>query len=132
MATPSGETEYYALTRAAAEALGLQSVARDFGVNCTVRIWVDPSAAKAMASRAGLGRTRHLEVRFLWVQEAVKSKRLEIRKIKGTANPSDIATKPMAMDDLIRHLSAVGGRIVRRVLVRPDAERRRSVGGAGT
>ncbi len=109
----------------------MQSVARDLGVNCTIEIWVDSSAAKAMASRAGMGRTRHLEVRFLWVQEAVKSKRPEIRKIKGSANPSDIATKPMTMDDMIRHLSAVGGRIVRRVLIRPVAERRRSVGGGG-
>ncbi len=83
MATSSGEAGYYALTRAAAEAFGLQSVAKYLGLTCAGRVCVDSSAAKAMAIRAGLGRTRHLEARFRWVQEAVKSKSLEIAKSKA-------------------------------------------------
>ncbi len=83
-----------------------------------------------MVSRAVLDWTRHLEVRCLRSQETVKSKRLEIRKIQSRANPSDVDTKLVAIDEAVRHLIAVGGRIVRRVLFRPDAEGRRSVGGS--
>ncbi len=72
IATSSGEAEYYALVRGSAESLGLQSTLRDIGYEMKVEVRVDSSAAKAIASRLGLGRTRHLEVRFLWVQEAVR------------------------------------------------------------
>ena len=61
IAQSSGEAEYYALARAAAEALGLQSVMADLGWRSTIRIWVDSSAAKALASRTGLGRVQHME-----------------------------------------------------------------------
>ena len=48
----------------------------------------------------GLGRTRHIEVRYLWLQEAVRKRRLEIRKIRGELNPADALTKPKGLDDL--------------------------------
>ncbi len=116
IATSSGEAEFYALTKAAAEGLGMQAVARDLGVESTVRVWVDSSAAKAMASRTGLGRTRHVEVRFLWVQEALKSKRLDIRKVWGGENPADVATKPMGVQESGPKIQRIGGRIVQRTM----------------
>ena len=36
-----GEAEYYALIKAAAEGLGIQSLAKDMGYDLKVRIWVD-------------------------------------------------------------------------------------------
>ena len=72
IAQSSGEAEYYALVRAAAEGLGMQSVMHDLGWKTRVRLWVDSSAAKSIASRIGLGRVRRLEVKFLWLQEVVR------------------------------------------------------------
>ena len=46
-ALSSGEAEYYALVKAAAEALEVQALAQDLGWTFGVRIWVDSSAAKA-------------------------------------------------------------------------------------
>ena len=60
IAQSSGEAEYYALVRAAAEGLGMQSVLRDMGWEMRVRLWVDSSAAKSIASTLGLGRVRRL------------------------------------------------------------------------
>ena len=94
IAQSSGEAEYYAMVRAAAEALGMQSIMRELGWEADIRIWVDSSAAKSMASRIGLGKVRHMEVKFLWLQEAVKSKTIEVREVPGTSNPADILTKP--------------------------------------
>ena len=63
-----GEAEYYALVKAAAEGLGIQSVMRDLGWEVKVRVRVDSSTANSVASRIGMGKLRHLEVKFLWVQ----------------------------------------------------------------
>ena len=92
----SGEADYYALVRAAAEGLGMQSIMHDLGWKMRIRVWVDSSAAKSIASRIGLGRVRHLEVKFLWLQEVVRDKRLEVKKVHGTQNPAGIRTKSKA------------------------------------
>ncbi len=86
-------------------------MARDLGIEVLVRMWVDSSAAKAMASRAGLGRTRRVEVRFLRVQEALEAKRVEIRRVWGKLNPADVATKSVSISEIEEHLRVLGGRL---------------------
>jgi hypothetical protein len=108
VAQSSGEAEYYALVRAAAEALGLQSILTDLGWRATIRLWVDSSAAKAIASRAGLGRVRHMEVKFLWLQQALKDKKLFVFKVPGQANPADIMTKPHGMKEVKDIMGKIG------------------------
>ena len=108
VAQSSGEAEYYAMVRAAAEALGVQSVMRDMGWEIAIRLWVDSSAAKSMASRIGLGRVRHMEVKFLWLQEAVKERRVEVKKVPGTENPADVLTKPKSYGEMAGLLDRVG------------------------
>ena len=100
IAQSSGEAEYYALVRAAAEGLGMQSVMHDLGWKMRVRLWVDSSAVKSIASRIGLGRVRHLEVKFLWLQAVVRDKRLEVKKVLGTQNPADVLTKPKSAEEV--------------------------------
>ena len=81
--------------KAAAESLAIQTVANELGWKLGIRICIDSSAAKAISSRIGLGKVRHLEVKYLWLQEALKAKRFEMKKIHESANPSDIGTKPV-------------------------------------
>ena len=114
VATSSGEAEYYALVRGAAEALGLAAAMADLGWTLKVRLHVDSSAAKPVASRVGLGRTRHIEVRYLWLQEAVRKRKLEIRKIRGELNPADALTKPKGLADLKGLLGRVNIRMEER------------------
>jgi hypothetical protein len=94
--------------KAASESLGIQALAADLGWHLKVRLWVDSTAAKSIASRTGLGRVRHLEVRFLWLQEVVRKGRLMLRKIPGEKNPADILTKPKNAADMILKLVPVG------------------------
>ena len=115
IATSSGEAEYYALAKAAAEGLGIQSLARDLGWDLKLILHIDSSAAKSVASRTGLGKLRHLEVRYLWIQEALKSKRFKIRKIPGAMNPSDALTKPMSAAEMQAKLNLVGGSLLSRI-----------------
>ena len=107
-----GEAEYYAMIKAAAEGLGLVALGMDMGFDFKLRLWVDSNAAKAIASRLGLGRVRHMEVKYLWAQEAHRKKRFEIRKIAGLRNPADVLTKPLSALDMSPKLAAVGGTLV--------------------
>jgi len=112
IALSSGEAEYYALIKAAAEGLGIQSVARDLGIELTIRIWVDSTAAKAVVSRIGLGKVRHMEVKYLWAQQAHKAGRFLVRKIAGTRNPADVLTKPLSAADMGPKIALVGASLV--------------------
>ena len=70
VALSSAEAEYYALVKAASEGLGIIALGRDLGWQYSMKLWVDASSAKALAQRQGFGRTKHIDARLLWVQEA--------------------------------------------------------------
>ena len=115
IAQSSGEAEYYAMVRAAAEAMSMQSIMKDMGWHSTITVWVDSSAAKSIASRVGLGKVRHMEVKFLWLQEVVKAKRVQIRKVAGDKNPADVLTKPRSVRENEGLLRVVGVEVYSRV-----------------
>lgn len=114
IAMSSGEAEYYALVNAAAEGLGVQALAKDLGISMKIRLWVDSTSAKAIVARIGLGKVRHMEVKYLWAQQAFKEGRFEVRKISGLVNPADIGTKPLSAADMKTLIEKVGGRLVRK------------------
>ena len=48
--------------------LGFASLARDLGYELKVVLWSDSTAARGVAATKGLScRTRHMEVKFLWL-----------------------------------------------------------------
>ncbi|CAE7562226.1 unnamed protein product [Symbiodinium sp. CCMP2592] len=58
------------------------------------RLWADSAASIGAAKRIGPGsKLRHLEVAEFFVQGALRAKLLELRKVKGTENPANFATK---------------------------------------
>jgi hypothetical protein len=89
----SAEAEFYAITKGSAFGLGMQSFFRDIGIELKVEVRTDSSSGLAFSSRRGLGRMRHVETRYLWVQERVRLRHLRIRKIAGLSNPADVLTK---------------------------------------
>ena len=91
-----GEAEYYALAliSAAAEAIGFKSLLKDLGTEAKIKVWTDSAAAKSIASRKGIGKIRHLEVKYLWMQEMTRRKEVQMKKVVGSENPADILTKP--------------------------------------
>ena len=109
-----GEAEYYAVVTGNAEGLGAQSLATDLGwdFRCRVVVKTDSSVAKSVAGRRGLGKLRHVELKYLWVQEAVAKGRIAMKKIIGHYNPADIITKPKERTELGRLLGYVGAKYV--------------------
>ena len=104
IALSSGEAEYYGCVKAASVALGMRAMYRDFGQDIKVHVNTDASTAKAIATRKGLGKIRHMAVHLLWLQERVSVNDVAIHKILGSANPSDILTKYVSRDLLERFM----------------------------
>ena len=93
IALSSAEAEYYGIVKAASIGLGLKSMFTDMGYSFKLEILTDASAAKGIASRRGLGKVRHLEVHYLWVQDHVANGTFCLRKVWGKENPADLLTK---------------------------------------
>ena len=108
IALSSGEAEYYGLVKSASVALGLQAMYSDLGEDVAINLNTDASAAKAIATRRGLGKLRHLAVHLLWLQQRIAVGDLSISKVKGDNNPADIFTKYVSREILLRHLTAMG------------------------
>ena len=90
----SVEAECYAIVTGVAEALAVQALAEEMGWKMSVRVHTDSSAVKAVTSRRGLGKLRHIELKYLWAQELLQDLRIAIKKINGLDFPADCLTKP--------------------------------------
>eukprot|EP00929_Paragymnodinium_shiwhaense_P052292 TRINITY_DN26200_c1_g1_i2.p1 TRINITY_DN26200_c1_g1~~TRINITY_DN26200_c1_g1_i2.p1 ORF type:complete len:320 (-),score=34.73 TRINITY_DN26200_c1_g1_i2:248-1147(-) len=108
IALSSGESEYYALVKGAAIGLGMQSLLCDWGLDVAVEVLSDSSAARGHVSRRGLGRMRHIQSRFLWIQERAADGHVKISAVPGKQNPSDILTEAVSGQSLLQHLTVLG------------------------
>ena len=59
----------------------------------SVDVETDSTAAIGMCSRTGVGKTRHIQVRWLCIQDAIRDKVMRLKKVKGTENEADMGTK---------------------------------------
>ena len=111
IALSSGEAELYAIGAGAADSLFIRSLILEACVIPKVHLFIqtDSTAGKSMASRYGTSRkTRHVQLRYLFVQELVTSGMITIRKVLGTLNNADILTKYVNKETLARHVSTFG------------------------
>ena len=56
-------------------------------------IWGDASAALGIINGRGLGKTRHIEIGHLWVQEVTARDRLKFKNVLGKDDPADLYIK---------------------------------------
>ena len=75
---------------------------------------VDSATAKAIASRSGVGKLRHLELKTLWLQAALMEGRFALMKVPGREKPSNIFKKPFGLKNFEADLLRVEARPVRR------------------
>ncbi len=93
VALSSGEAEFAGVIRGAGQGLGFQALLSDLGIAAPLRVWTDSSAAIGICSRQGLGKMRHIDAHTLWIQQAVRTGRADLRKVLGEENPADLLTK---------------------------------------
>ena len=96
----SGEAEFYAAIKGACEGLGIKSLLADLGFQVKVEVVQDSTAAKGTASRAGIGKIKHLDVGWCWIQQTVENGDIKLIKIDGKINPADFLTKPESAKEI--------------------------------
>ena len=100
VALSSGEAEYYGVTKGSCEAIGLKGIVQDMGIDLGIKLHTDSSAAKAIATRRGLGKVKHLDTRTLWVQDQVARGVIQVKKVPGETNVADVLTKYLSASKL--------------------------------
>ena len=83
-------------------------VIRFFGFEVDGWILSDSSGALSLSQRQGVGHQRHIEARYLWIQDHVQRGTFKVGKIPGSLNKADVGTKHVAREDLQRHIRALG------------------------
>ena len=107
LALSNGEAELYALVKGAARSFGIMAMFADFGLEVSCAVCTVAFAAIGMVHRQGLGKTRHIEVQYLWVQQAVSEGKLGVVKVGTVANPADLMTKHLRAEVANAHLETL-------------------------
>ena len=68
VALSTSESEYISITKDAAHALENRSAVMEYGMTFNVGCETDASAWRTMITRRSVGRVRHLDARFMWLQ----------------------------------------------------------------
>ena len=78
IAKSSAEAELYAAALGASEAKGVQSMMRDLGFAVKPVLNIDAKATEHILHRQRIGKLRHIDVAYLWVQYEIRSKMLRV------------------------------------------------------
>ena len=111
----SGESEFLAIIAGACEAIYVADCLRfmlNGRANMEILCRSDSAAGRGICQRLGCGRIRHLHCGVLWVQQAVRTKVLQLSSISGVENPADLGTKPLGgsrVRELLFTMGAVSG-----------------------
>ena len=102
------------------------AVAKELSVDLKVVVYSDSTATISQHSKMGLGRMKHVDVRFLFVKDLVKREKVSLCKVLGTENPADLGTNwlDVATHRYLCHL--VGLRPVKQVVEEVKGHRRNS------
>ena len=114
VALSSGEAEFYAAVKGCKEGIGMKALIADLGIEVRVEVVQDSTAAKGTATRIGIGKIKHLDTGWLWIQEVVRAGVVTLKKINGKVNPADLLTKPKSAAEAARLASSLGYELVLR------------------
>ena len=74
-----------------------------------MHIHTDSTGAKATCTRNGLSpKTKHIQLRYLWLQTYFTSKAIELHKVQTNDNFSDALTKHLPAPTLSKHMNRLG------------------------
>ena len=108
IAKSSAETELYAAALGASEAKGVQSMMRDLGFAVKPELNIDAKATEHTLHRQGVGKLKHTDVAYLWVQDKIRSQRLRVHRVRSEENVADLGTKPLSKAVIAKHCLTLG------------------------
>ena len=112
VALSSAEAELYGLVRASAETMGLISMYKDLGTHMNGVVLGGASAALAIVARRGLGKLRHLDTNYLWIQEKAAKGDLNFKKVVSVDNGANLFTKTLSWDEIQNHIHRLSSQFV--------------------
>ena len=75
----------------------------------SITVLTDSTSATSLVKKMGLNRrSKHIELKFLWLQDHHKNGVIKIKRVSSQENPADIFTKTVSASTLAKHLSACG------------------------
>eukprot|EP00435_Cladocopium_sp_Y103_P020520 s28_g5.t1 len=106
----SVEAEFNGGVAACSEGLFLKELFAFVGQPVNMEVYLDSSAARGVFQRQGVGRIRHLEVKSLWVQDALHRKLFTLHAVHTQQNTADLGTKglPSARFHELRKMIGIG------------------------
>ena len=96
------------------DALHLQSLLQELKLTQLAKpfeltVSTDSSSGKALASKLGLTRkSKHVQLRFLFMQDLVASGQLKLSRVPSERNPADVLTKYLQASTLHKLLPKLG------------------------
>ena len=112
VALSSAEAELYGLVRASAETMGLISMCKDLGTHMSGLVLGDASAALAIVARRGLGKLRHLDTNYLWIQGKAAEGDLNFKRVAGVNDGADLLTKTLSWNEIQSHIHQLSSQFV--------------------
>ena len=103
VALSSAEAELNATLKMGCGILGISQFCRELEDNVDIKINGDSSAVKGILARRGCGKVKHLKLKQLWLQEQVRSGKVEIHKISWCMNPTNPLTHHYTQEDAKKH-----------------------------
>ena len=92
------------------------------GLQVKTTLYMDSAAARGICKREGVGRTRHLSTKVLWLQQLVKKGVVDVQAIASRDNKADLGTKSLPRQTLVRLRDACGLQVIGDLIDQSDAE----------
>ena len=74
-----------------------------------ITLYTDSTSATSLASKLGVNRrSRHIALRYLWIQDLRQAGEVDIKRVTTHENPADIYTKLLPAPVLQKHLPQNG------------------------
>ena len=80
----------------------------DLGFAVKPVLAIDAQATGHILHRQGIGKLKHIDVAYLWVQDEIRSQRLRVRRDRSEENVADLGTKPLSKTVIAKHCLTLG------------------------
>ena len=98
-----------------AYALFMRSVLQEWGLEPSgIELYTDSSSAKCFMERRGLGKNRHIQTKYMWIQERLAAKDFVLKKVSTHANLADLMTKALSGAVVRKHLQSMNVQVCSR------------------
>ena len=107
IALSSAESEFYATGSATARGLQCKVYLSETERPCELEVYSDSTAWRGMCQWTGVGKVRHLKLRFLWIQERLRLKAFRLNKETTEEMTADILTKCCEWPEIEPHCATL-------------------------